>query len=129
MQDNEFLFQELEPLKKELRTAVQTFKVNEMRLNRSLEELEKLRTVMHNRARDDKELRDLTRKKDDEVAVAMKWLEKQKSELLLGFKKQMQLIDNLKKQKVSEMSMIRQELTICLRRQKIIQKIIRKVLF
>jgi hypothetical protein len=94
-----------------------------MRLNRSLEELEKLRTVMHNRVRDDKELRDLTRKKDDEVAVAMKRLEKQKSELLFGFKKQMQLIDNLKKQKVSEMSMMRQELTICLRRQKITQKI------
>jgi hypothetical protein len=76
--------------------------VNEVRLNRSLEELEKLRTIMHNYEHDDKELRDVTRRKSDEVAAVMKRLEKQKSELLLGFKKQMQLIDNLKKQKVSE---------------------------
>jgi hypothetical protein len=103
---------------------VQAFKANEVRLNRSLEELEKLRTVIHNHERDDKELRDLTRKKDEEVATVIKRLEKQKSELLLGFKKQMQLIDNLKKQKVSEMCMIRQELIIGLRRQKKIQEII-----
>jgi exonuclease VII small subunit len=95
--------QELEAVKKELRTVVQTLKTNEMRLNRSLEELEKLRTIMHNHERDDKELRDLTRKKEDEVAVVVKRLEKHKSELLLAFKKQMQLIDNLKKQKVSNM--------------------------
>jgi hypothetical protein len=91
---------------------VQAFKANEVRLNRSLEELEKLQTIVHNHERDDKELRDLTRKKDEEVAVVMKRLEKQKSELLLGFNKQMQLIDNLKKQKVSEMSMTGQELTV-----------------
>lgn len=102
---------------------MQTSKANEVRLNRSLEELEKLRTIMHNHERDDKELRDVTRKKSDEVAAVMKRLEKQKSELLLGFKKQMQLIDNLKKQKVSEMFMIGQELTICLGRQKKVQEI------
>jgi hypothetical protein len=83
-----------------------------VRLNRSLEELEKLRTAVHNHERDDKELRDLTRKKDDKVAVDMKRLEKQKTELLLGFKKQMQLIDNLKKQKVSQISMVGQELLL-----------------
>jgi hypothetical protein len=108
---------------------VQTSKANEVRLNRSLEEVEKLRTIMHNHERDDKELRDLTRKKGDEVTMVMKRLEKQKSELLLGFKKQMQLIDNLKKQKVSEMSMIRQELTICLGRQKKMQEIINQESF
>ncbi|XP_021934496.1 testis-expressed protein 9 isoform X2 [Zootermopsis nevadensis] len=97
--ENISLKKELESTKKELRTAVQTLKANEMRLNRSLEELEKLRTIVHSHERDDKELRDLARKKEDEVAVVMKRLEKQKSELLLGFKKQMQLIDNLKKQK------------------------------
>jgi hypothetical protein len=100
--------QELETLKKELRTAVQTLKANEMRLNRSLEELEKLRTIVHNHERDDKELRDLARKKEDKVAVVMKQLDKQKSELLLGFKKQMQLIDNLKKQKVSNIFVTRE---------------------
>jgi hypothetical protein len=91
----------METLKKELQTAAQTCKTSEVRLNRSLEELEKLRTAVHNRERDDKEQRDLTRKKDNKVAADMKQLERQKSELLLGFKKQMQLIDNLKKQKVS----------------------------
>lgn len=79
-----------------------------MRLNRSLEELEKLRTIVHNHERDDKELRDLARKKEDKVAVVMKQLDKQKSELLLGFKKQMQLIDNLKKQKVSNIFVTRE---------------------
>jgi len=92
----------METLKKELQTTVQTCKTSEVRLNRSLEELEKLRTAVHNRERDDKEQRDLARKKDYKVAADMKQLERQKSELLLGFKKQMQLIDNLKKQKVSE---------------------------
>jgi hypothetical protein len=104
--------QEIETLKKELRIAVQTSKANEVRLNRSLEELEKLRTIVHKHEHDDKELRDLTRRKENEVAVVIKRLEKQKSELLLGFKKQMQLIDNLKKQKVSETSMMGQKLTI-----------------
>jgi len=85
-------------LKKDLQTTVQKCKTSELRLNRSLE---KLRTAAHNRERDDKELRDITRKKDYKVAAGMKQLERQKSELLLGFKKQMQLIDNLKKQKVS----------------------------
>ena len=88
-------------MKKDLQTTVQTCKTSELRLKRSLEELEKLRTAAHNRERDDKELRDIARKKDYKVAAGMKQLERQKSELLLGFKKQMQLIDNLKKQKVS----------------------------
>jgi hypothetical protein len=83
-----------------------------VRLNRSLEELEKLRSAVHNHERDDKELRELTRKQHDKVAEDMKRLEKQKSELLLGFKKQMQLIDNLKKQRVSEISMVGQELLL-----------------
>jgi hypothetical protein len=89
----------MEILEKELQTAVQTCKTSEVRLNRSLEELEKLRTAVHNHERDDKELRDLTRKRDNKVVADLKQLQRQ---LLLGFKKQMQLIDNLKKQKVSE---------------------------
>ena len=52
----------MEALKKELQTTVQTCKTSEVRLNRSLEELEKLRTAVQNRERDDKELRDLARK-------------------------------------------------------------------
>jgi hypothetical protein len=92
----------METLKKELQKTVQTCKTSEMRLNRSLEELEKLRTAVHNHERDERELQDLARKKDYKVAADMKQLERQKLELLLGFKKQMQLIDNLKKQKVSE---------------------------
>jgi hypothetical protein len=88
-------------LKKELQTTVQTCKTSEVRLNRSLEEPEKLRTAVHNHEHDDKALWDLAWK-DYKVAADMKQLERQKSELLLGFKKQMQLIDNLQKQKVSD---------------------------
>lgn len=92
----------METLKKELQTTVQTCKTTEVRLYRSLEELEKLRTAVHNCERDNKELRDIARKKDYKVAADMKQLERLKSELQIGFNKQMQLIDNLKKQKVSE---------------------------
>lgn len=94
---------------------MQTSKANEMRLNRSLEEVEKLRTILHNHERNDKELRDLARKKEDKVNVVMKQLEKQKSELLLGFKKQMQLIDNLKKQKVGSVCYRRVTNHVCSR--------------
>ena len=92
--------QELERLRKELRLALQASSGNEVRLNRTMEELEKLRSVVQVYKHDDKELRSLARRKGDEAATIITRLEKQKMELLHGFKRQMQLIDNLKKQKV-----------------------------
>ncbi|KAJ9581155.1 hypothetical protein L9F63_023660, partial [Diploptera punctata] len=97
--ENSNLKKELDNLKKELRMALQASSSNEVRLNRTLEELEKLKSLLQIYKRDDKELRNLARRKGEESAIAIKMLEKQKMELLHGFKKQMQLIDNLKKQK------------------------------
>lgn len=91
------LLQELEALRKELRTALQTSRSNEVRLQRALEEVDKLRGVLQAHDRDDKELR----RRGDETVATVKRLEKQRAELLNGFRKQLQLIDNLKKQKVA----------------------------
>ena len=66
----------METLKKELQTTVQTYKTSEVWLNHMLEDLEKLRTAVHNHEHDDKELRDLTQKKDYKVAADMKHLER-----------------------------------------------------
>lgn len=46
-------------------------------------------------------MKESCRKQITELSSALKQAEKQKLELLAGFKKQMQLIDVLKKQKVS----------------------------
>ncbi|XP_069704817.1 testis-expressed protein 9 [Periplaneta americana] len=93
--ENASLKKELEALRKELRTALQTSRSNEVRLQRALEEVDKLRGVLQAHDRDDKELR----RRGDETVATVKRLEKQRAELLNGFRKQLQLIDNLKKQK------------------------------
>lgn len=47
-----------------------------------------------------KEMKDNSRKQINELTATIKQIEKHKLELINGFKKQMQLIENLKKQKV-----------------------------
>lgn len=79
--------------------AAQQFRSKDVRLNRALEELEKAKSQLQDerRARDKdaavtSELETLTREN--------KRLEKHKSELLVAFKKQMKLIDLLKRQRI-----------------------------
>ena len=88
-------------MRKELRVSLQTSSGTEVRLNRSLEEVEKLRTALKTYKQDDKELRSLVRRRAEEAAGEVRRLEKQKSELLHGFKQQMLLITNLRTQKVT----------------------------
>ncbi|XP_067004436.1 testis-expressed protein 9 isoform X2 [Anabrus simplex] len=97
--ENNSLKKELESLKKEMKQTTQTYGNNEIRLNRALEEVEKLKSALKHAKLEEKELRESTRKKNEEFTANIKRLEKQKLELVTAFKKQLQLVDNLKKQK------------------------------
>ncbi|TYZ60748.1 hypothetical protein PybrP1_007789 [[Pythium] brassicae (nom. inval.)] len=79
--------------------AAQQFRSKDVRLNRALEELEKVKS----------QLQDERRARDQDAAAAgeleqlareNKRLEKHKGELLVAFKKQMKLIDLLKRQRI-----------------------------
>ncbi|KAJ9573454.1 hypothetical protein L9F63_009182 [Diploptera punctata] len=66
--ENSNLKKELDNLKKELRMALQASSSNEVRLNRTLEELEKLKSLLQIYKRDDKELRNLARRKERRIS-------------------------------------------------------------
>lgn len=100
------LFQEVEKLKKELKQITQNSGSNEVRLNRSIEEVEKLKASVRQAKQDEKDLRESHRKKTEELSGAVKRLDKQRIELLHAFKKQLVIIDNLKKQKVQQLYLI-----------------------
>lgn len=70
-----------------------------MRLNRALEELEKVKAQLQDERRaHDQEM--ITKSEFEAVVKENKKLEKHKSELLVAFKKQMKLIDLLKRQRI-----------------------------
>lgn len=74
---------------------------SEAKLNKAKEEIEKFKTLLKRSQCNEKEARDKCRAKDEEMIQAIRKLEKQKSELVTGIKKQIYLMDNLKKQKVN----------------------------
>lgn len=71
----------------------------ELRLTRSLEENEKLRGTIKSNKSEEKDLRNEIKKLKDSEKNTINKLQRQKSEVLQSFKKQILLIDNLKKQK------------------------------
>lgn len=89
---------ELEGLKKEINILNQQSNNYDVRLNRSLESNEKLKNALKCRQIEEKELRNSIRKLQEDKRIAIKSLEKQRTELVQAFKKQALLIDNLKKQ-------------------------------
>ncbi|XP_023016408.1 uncharacterized protein [Leptinotarsa decemlineata] len=91
---------ESEQLKKDLKTSNLNLKNFEVRLLRAQEENEKLKDSIKIVKDDEKELKDSFRKQISDLTTTMKHIEKHKMELLNGFKKQLQLVDNLKKQKI-----------------------------
>lgn len=97
--ENISLKKELDALKKELKAANQNTSSYNIRLNRSLEENERLRKSLKCSQLDGKELRDENRKLEEGKKAIITNLEKQRTELLHAFKKQILLVDNLKKQK------------------------------
>ncbi|KAF1328623.1 Methylase of polypeptide chain release factor, partial [Globisporangium splendens] len=79
--------------------ASQQFRSKDVRLNRALEELEKVKAQLQQEKKAlDKEV--VTKSEYESVVKENKKLEKQKSELLVAFKKQMKLIDLLKRQRI-----------------------------
>jgi len=98
---------EIENLKKEITKLKRIQKQNEtdlnskdIKLNRTLDELEKFKTQVNSLTQEIKDLKENDRKSIEHLIMDNKQLEKQKAEILLAMKKQMQLIDVLKKQKM-----------------------------
>ncbi|XP_028046660.1 intracellular protein transport protein USO1 isoform X2 [Monomorium pharaonis] len=96
--ENIVLKKDLEGFQKEIRILNQQSINLDVRLNRSLESNEKLKNALRYSHTEEKELRNQIRKLQEDKKLAIKNLEKQRSELVQAFKKQTLLIDNLKKQ-------------------------------
>ena len=99
--------EEVHLLKKEADDAKRDAKKNlskkstsDVRLNRALEDASKLRGELSAAEREKKDAKENGKKSVDELTLKTKFLEKQRNELLHGFKKQMELIDVLKRQKL-----------------------------
>lgn len=71
----------------------------EVKLARANEDCEKAKAALKVAKTEEKELRELHRKEVTEMSLGLKRIEKHKNELINGFKKQLQLVDNLKRQK------------------------------
>ncbi|XP_068743873.1 testis-expressed protein 9-like isoform X3 [Montipora capricornis] len=104
---NEGLEQQLVALRKDLdsiqrdqKQAASNKNVTEVRLNRALEEAEKYKTALKKAKSESKDTGEQDRKRIEQLLAENKRLEKQKNELMAGFKKQMKLIDVLKRQKM-----------------------------
>ncbi|XP_046404095.1 chromosome partition protein Smc-like [Ischnura elegans] len=97
--ENAALKKEVDNLKKELKTANQAVNHNEVRMNRALEEIDKLKSALQESNISEKEMRASARRNTDQLTSVIRKLEKQKAEILHAFRKQAQLIENLKAQK------------------------------
>ena len=90
---------ELEELRRNEKQAQQNARAHDVRLNRALEEVDKCKSTIRHMEKDQQN-RDVARQDYDRVVRENEKLEKQKKELLVAFKKQMKLIDILKRQKI-----------------------------
>ena len=99
-EDNNLLKKEIEDAKRESKKNLSKKSSSDIRLNRALEEAAKLRGQLQAAERDKKDAIESGKKSVDELTLKTKFLEKQRNELLTGFKKQMELIDVLKRQKL-----------------------------
>ena len=72
----------------------------QVRLNRALEEMEKLKSEVTKAKSSSKESQQEEKKRLDSLLAENRKLEKQKSDLIQGFRKQARLIDVLKRQKM-----------------------------
>ncbi|XP_076641434.1 uncharacterized protein LOC143352646 [Halictus rubicundus] len=96
--ESSIIKKDLDKLQKQIKTLNQQSNNYSMRLNRSLENNNKLRSALKCSQIEEKELRNQVRKLQDEKKLAVNNLGKQLTEIVQAFKKQMLVIDNLKKQ-------------------------------
>ncbi|XP_074863475.1 testis-expressed protein 9 isoform X2 [Carettochelys insculpta] len=91
---------ELDNLKRVQKQASSYQSATEVRLNRALEEAEKYKMELNKLKQSNKDIVNQEHKKLEELKIANRRLEKQKGDLMAGFKKQLKLIDILKRQKM-----------------------------
>ncbi|KFV38844.1 Testis-expressed sequence 9 protein, partial [Tyto alba] len=94
------LQKELENLKRVQKQAAASQSATEVRLNRALEEAERYKVELNRLKQSNKDVANQELKTIEELKTENKKLQKQKGELITGFKKQLKLIDILKRQKV-----------------------------
>ncbi|XP_071455757.1 testis-expressed protein 9 [Hetaerina americana] len=100
--ENASLKKEVENLKRELKSVTQGMNHNEVRMNRALEEIDRLKNALQASNLHEKELHTSARHNADHLTSVIKKLEKQKLEILHAFRKQVQLIENMKSQKEAQ---------------------------
>ncbi|XP_040426603.1 testis-expressed protein 9 isoform X1 [Cygnus olor] len=93
------LGKELENLKRVQKQAATSQSATEVRLNRALEEAERYKVELHKLKQSNKDVVNQELKVTEELKTENKKLQKEKGELIAGFKKQLKLIDILKRQK------------------------------
>lgn len=98
--ENLVLSKEVEGLNRELKNTKTNAQNGEVRCQRALEELSKVKLSLRNMQQNEKDFKAAHKKNSNALNDSIKRLEKQKFELLAGFKKQQALIGNLKQQKV-----------------------------
>ncbi|XP_049667809.1 testis-expressed protein 9 isoform X2 [Accipiter gentilis] len=94
------LQKELENLKCVQKQAAIGQSATEVRLNRALEEAERYKVELNKLKQSNKDVANQELKTIEELKTENKKLQKQKGELMTGFKKQLKLIDILKRQKM-----------------------------
>ncbi|XP_026864721.1 testis-expressed protein 9 isoform X2 [Electrophorus electricus] len=94
------LQKELEGMKRAQKQAASAHSAMEVRLNRALEEAEKSKTDLSKLKQSSKDSANQEQHRIEALQTENKKLEKQKAELVMGFKKQLKLIDILKRQKM-----------------------------
>ncbi|KAK9297733.1 hypothetical protein QLX08_008658 [Tetragonisca angustula] len=96
--ENSILKKDLDKLQKQIKITNQQSNNCIMRLNRSLENNDKLKSALKYSEVEEKELKTQIRKLQEDKKLTVNHLGKQLSELIQVFKKQMLIVHNLKKQ-------------------------------
>ncbi|KAK5611564.1 hypothetical protein CRENBAI_014931 [Crenichthys baileyi] len=94
------LSKEVETLNRSQKQAAAVHRTVEVRLNRALEEVEKLKSQLSKTRQMNKEKISEEHQSKENLLAENQILKKQKAELIAGFKKQLKLIDILKRQKM-----------------------------
>ncbi|XP_030269178.1 testis-expressed protein 9 [Sparus aurata] len=94
------LHKEIENLNRSHKQAAAVHGSVEVRLNRALEEVERLKTQLSKMKQMNKDKISEEHQSKENLLAENKMLKKQKAELIVGFKKQLRLIDILKRQKM-----------------------------